>query len=124
MDSPRLRHVPIGEQTLEQVLQRQLARSGTPLESSAQRALHWHLANLEFACAAPLTTVSAKDWDQDDENEYDGDHMILPVGGYGALLAKLAEGLDIRMRCTVKGIHHSSTGVMLDTSSGVLKADA
>ena len=124
MASTRLRNVPIGNQALEQVLQRQLARLNVPLEKSAQRALHWHLANLEFACAAPLTTVSAQDWDQDDANEYDGDHMILPGGGYGGLLAKLAEGLDIKLRCTVKGIHHSSSGVMLDTSSGVMKADA
>ena len=122
-DSPRVRHVPISNQALEAVLQRQLARSDVPLEKSAQRALHWHLANLEFACAAPLTTVSAQDWDQDDANEYDGDHMILPQG-YGGLLNKLAEGLDIRLRCTVKGIHHSPTGVLLDTSSGVMKADA
>ena len=64
--------------------------------------MHWHLANLEFACAAPLTTVSAQDWDQDDANEYDGDHMILPAGGYGALCHKLAEGLDIRLRCTAR----------------------
>ena len=67
-----------------QVLTRALTRymrEGRPLDKSAQRALHWHLANLEFACAAPLTTVSAKDWDQDDVNEYDGDHYILPEGG-------------------------------------------
>ena len=68
------------------------ARSGLNLDKPAQRALHWHLANLEFACAAPLTTVSAQDWDQDDENEYDGDHMILcaprrRVGSGGATAA-------------------------------------
>jgi hypothetical protein len=61
---------------------------------------------------------------QDDANEYDGDHMILPEGGYGALLAKLAEGLDIRTRCTVKGIHYDSEGVKLDTSAGVIRGDA
>ena len=122
--SSRVRHMPMSNQTLEQVLQRQLARSGLPLEKSAQRALHWHLANIEFACAAPLTQLSAKDWDQDDANEYDGDHVILPQGGYGALLNKLAEGLEVRMRCTVRAIHHSDEGVMLDTSAGVMKADA
>ena len=67
-----------------QVLQRQLIRSDLPLDEPSQRALHWHLANLEFACAAPLTTVSARDWDQDDANEFDGDHCILAQGGYGA----------------------------------------
>jgi len=122
--SVRLRNVSMQHQALEQVLQRQLIRSALPLDKPSQRALHWHLANLEFACAAPLTSVSAKDWDQDDENDFDGDHAILPQGGYGRLLAKLAEGLEIRLRCTVRGIHHSAEGVALDTSNGVLRADA
>lgn len=122
--SDRVRRLPISSQTLEQVLNRQLASSDVPLDKSAERALHWHLANIEFACAAPLTQLSAKDWDQDDQHEYDGDHLILPFGGYGALLQKLAAGLDIRMRCTVRAIHHDDGGVKLDTSAGVLKADA
>ena len=50
--------------------------------------------------------------------------MILPFGGYGALLSKLAGGLDIRLRTTVKGVHHSPTGVILDTSAGVVRGDA
>ena len=146
LTSNRLLDMPISQQALEQVLTRQLARLNTPLDKSAQRALHWHLANLEFACAAPLTTVSAQDWDQDDANEYapsyfpwsafpispplvprgryDGDHMILPQGGYGALLGHLAEGIDVKLRCTVRAIHHGVDGVRLDTSSGVMKADA
>jgi hypothetical protein len=31
---------------------------------AAGRALQWHLANLEFACAASLSCVSAAEWDQ------------------------------------------------------------
>ena len=30
----------------------------------------------------------------------------------------------MRLRCTVKAIHHDSSGVMLDTSGGVMRADA
>ena len=73
--------------------QRQLKQSGAWLDARRRRALNWHLANLEFANAANLSALSAEHWDQDDVNEYDGDHMILPFGGYGALLSKLAEGL-------------------------------
>ena len=125
--SSRLRHVPIQNQPLEDVLKRQLARTGRDksLSPPEMRALHWHLANLEFASAAPLHTVSAQDWDQDDAYEYDGDHFVLPRGGYGGLLSKLADGLDIRLRCTVRGIHYTADkGAMLDTSAGVMKADA
>ena len=32
---------------------------------------------------------------QDDVNEYDGDHVIMPEEGYGGLLKKLAEGLRV-----------------------------
>ena len=60
LSSNRLRHLPISSQTLEEVLNRQLARSGVPLEKSAERALNWHLANIEFACAAPLTQVKSR----------------------------------------------------------------
>ena len=38
LSSNRLRHLPISSQTLEEVLNRQLARSGVPLEKSAERA--------------------------------------------------------------------------------------
>ncbi len=124
IDSARIAQMPIANQPLDKALQRQLVRSGQTLDKPSERALHWHLANLEFACAAPLSTVSAKEWDQDDVNEYDGDHFILPEGGYGTLLSKVAVGLDVRFRCTVRGVHTSDAGVRLDTSAGVLSADA
>ena len=49
---------------LYQALERQLKRSGAVLDAAGRRAMHWHLANLEFACAADLNSVSAEHWDQ------------------------------------------------------------
>ena len=40
------------------------------------------------------------------------------------LLQKLAEGLEVRLRCTVRAIHHDEHGVMLDASGGVVRCDA
>lgn len=72
--SDRVRFVPISHQTLEESLQRQLRAVGNDrLDKAGHRALQWHLANLEFACAASLRHVSATEWDQDDKNEYDGE---------------------------------------------------
>lgn len=69
LPSPRLTPLPSDSLTLEQVLAQQLQKTGARLDQQSGRALQWHLANLEFACAASLRTVSAEHWDQDDVNE-------------------------------------------------------
>jgi hypothetical protein len=43
-----------------------------------RRLLDWHFANLEFANAAPLRTLSMRTWDQDDPHEMQGPHTFLP----------------------------------------------
>ena len=45
------------------------------LSTSDRQVLDWHLANLEFANATPLSNLSLKHWDQDDEFEFSGHHM-------------------------------------------------
>ena len=42
---------------------------------SDRQVLDWHFANLEFANATPLSDLSLKHWDQDDEFEFTGSHM-------------------------------------------------
>eukprot|EP00967_Tisochrysis_lutea_P148889 scaffold285162_cov31-Tisochrysis_lutea.AAC.2 len=48
--------------------------------SAEARTLHWHLANLEYGCAASLGNVSLCWWDQDDEHTLGGDHCIVSDG--------------------------------------------
>ena len=43
-----------------------------------RRVLDWHFANLEFANAAPLRSLSLRTWDQDDPHEMQGAHCFLP----------------------------------------------
>ena len=45
------------------------------LSISDRQVLDWHFANLEFANATPLSYLSLKHWDQDDEFEFTGSHM-------------------------------------------------
>jgi lysine-specific histone demethylase 1 len=45
------------------------------LSISDRQVLDWHFANLEFANATPLSHLSLKHWDQDDEFEFTGSHM-------------------------------------------------
>ncbi|XP_028174606.1 lysine-specific histone demethylase 1A-like [Ostrinia furnacalis] len=40
-----------------------------------RQILDWHFANLEFANATPLNTLSLKHWDQDDDFEFTGNHL-------------------------------------------------
>lgn len=40
-----------------------------------RQILDWHFANLEFANATPLATLSLKHWDQDDDFEFTGNHL-------------------------------------------------
>ena len=136
LPSDRLKPAKARGQDLGQALERQLKRSGAVLDAAGRRAMHWHLANLEFACAADLNSVSAEHWDQDDVNEYDGDHVVLPEG-YGALLERMAAGLAIEygtvvtsvearpgggMRAVTRGgaVHHANA-IVMTVPLGVLK---
>jgi len=101
---------------------------GEEMAGAAERALQWHLANLEFACAASLGNVSAAEWDQDDAFDYEGDHVLLPEGGYQGLLHRLADGVEARCGITVTGIemrdNPSGIRAVCKESNEVIAADA
>lgn len=82
------------------------------------RLLRWHIANLEYACAAPIDTVSLKHWDQDDPYAFRGDHVLLKKG-FGRLVDALMEGLEdhVRFQTEVTAISRSEDWghVVVDT---------
>ncbi|XP_031567611.1 lysine-specific histone demethylase 1A-like isoform X2 [Actinia tenebrosa] len=86
------------------------------LSSRDRQILDWHFANLEFANATPLTALSLKHWDQDDDFEFSGSHMTVR-NGYSCLPAALAECLDIRLNTAVKHIRYNRSGVEVVTQS-------
>ena len=45
------------------------------LSSRDRQILDWHFANLEFANATPLSNLSLKNWDQDDDFAFTGSHL-------------------------------------------------
>ena len=66
--------------------------------------LQFHLGNLEFSCAAPLSKVSAVAWDQNENYpQFFGDHTLLSHG-FGALMEGLAQGLNIEYKTEVSGL--------------------
>lgn len=79
------------------------------LSSRDRQILDWHFANLEFANATPLTALSLKHWDQDDDFEFSGSHMTVR-NGYSCLPAALAECLDIRLNTAVRHVRYNRAG--------------
>lgn len=66
------------------------------------KLLQFHLGNLEFSCAAPLSKVSLLSWDQNEAfPQFSGDHTLLQHG-FGALLNNLAQNLDIMLQYEVR----------------------
>ncbi|KAF9160065.1 hypothetical protein DFQ26_005900 [Actinomortierella ambigua] len=65
--------------------------------------IHWHYANLEFANATSLDKLSLKNWDQDDDFEFSGQHCMV-AGGYAQVPLALSTGVDIRLNKPVAKI--------------------
>lgn len=117
------------------------------INAQDMRLLNWHHANLEYANAAPVTSLSLSGHDQDTGNEFEGAHSEI-VGGYTQVprgLMNLPTKLDVRFGKTVESIHYNESGeidsglstkvvctdgevidadeVVITTPLGVLKAD-
>lgn len=111
------------------------------------RLLNWHHANLEYANAAPVSSLSLSGHDQDTGNEFEGAHSEI-IGGYSQLprgLMNVPTRLDVRFGREVESIHYNERGdpafpyatkvvcsdgevivadeVIITTPLGVLKSD-
>ena len=83
--------------------------SSVYLSPRDRQILDWHFANLEFANATPLSQLSLKHWDQDDEFEFTGAHLACR-DGYDELPSQLAKGLDIRLNTAADAVTYSTDG--------------
>ena len=86
--------------------------SSVYLSPRDRQILDWHFANLEFANATPLSKLSLKHWDQDDEFEFTGSHLACR-DGYDQLPSQLAKGLDIRLNTAAYEVNYSTDGETL-----------
>eukprot|EP00118_Oscarella_pearsei_P027195 m.310890 g.310890 ORF g.310890 m.310890 type:complete len:745 (+) comp56235_c0_seq1:87-2321(+) len=88
------------------------------LSPENRQILDWHLANLEFANATPLSTLSLKHWDQDDDFEFTGSHLTVR-NGYSCLPSRLGEDLNIILQTEVNNISYTDSGVGIKAVSQV-----
>jgi [histone H3]-N6,N6-dimethyl-L-lysine4 FAD-dependent demethylase len=47
------------------------------LTASEKQLFDWHRSNLEIACGADFDELSALHWNQDDQYQYEGDHVMI-----------------------------------------------
>jgi monoamine oxidase len=76
------------------------------------RLLNWHIANLEYANAANLGKLSLGGWDQDNGNEFLGEHCQV-IGGYQQVPRGIMEyptPLDVRTGRNVGRIEYDPEG--------------
>jgi hypothetical protein len=86
------------------------------------RLLNWHYADLEYANAATVSTLSLGGHDQDSGNEFEGRHSEV-VGGYIQVprgLMMLPYPLDVRFESVVEKITYNANDDDRDSSATVL----
>jgi len=86
------------------------------LSSRDRQIMDWHFANLEFANSTPLSNLSLKHWDQDDDFEFSGSHLTVR-NGYSCVPIAMAEGLDCKLESCVKQIKITDKGVEVVTTN-------
>lgn len=123
---------PDEQSSLGQTMNDLLGKFQKFADISAQdlRLVNWHYANLEYANGANLQSLSLRDWDQDDGNEFRGEHAMI-VGGYTQVprgLAMAPSQLEIKYNTPVKKISYQEDGdmqVKVECESGeIIAADA
>lgn len=123
-------HPTLGKVMDEAITQYQDLINLTPLD---MRLLNWHHANLEYANAAPVTSLSLSGHDQDTGNEFEGAHSEI-IGGYTQLprgLMNLPTKLDVRFDRIIDSIHYDNgdenngalTTKIVCTDGEVIEAD-
>uniref|UniRef100_A0A0E0CRP4 SWIRM domain-containing protein n=1 Tax=Oryza meridionalis TaxID=40149 RepID=A0A0E0CRP4_9ORYZ len=98
------------------------AAHGVAAEREERMLLDWHLANLEYANAAPLADLSMAFWDQDDPYEMGGDHCFIP-GGNSRFVRALADGIPIFYGQNVRRIQYGCDGAMVYTDKQTFCGD-
>uniref|UniRef100_A0A8D2J4D3 L-amino-acid oxidase n=1 Tax=Varanus komodoensis TaxID=61221 RepID=A0A8D2J4D3_VARKO len=111
--------IPLGDK-IQEIYKVFIQESGIQFSELEEKVLQFHVSNLEYACGSNLHEVSARSWDHNEFfAQFAGDHTLLS-SGYSAILEKIAEGLDIRLKVPIRSIDYSGEEVQLTATDGSL----
>ena len=86
-----------------------------------KRGVRWWLSSeIEGVSGTNYKNLSLRYWDEDEA--FDGDDLLI-AEGYGALVERMAEGLNIQLNHTVQTITHTNLGIKAAGSWGSIEAD-
>ena len=88
---------------LEKRINRELEKTPSEKRGPTKDLFNWHIANLEFANAAKIRDLSLLQWDQDDEFDFTGNHVVVS-GGNGQFIDSLAKNLTVWYDHAVTGV--------------------
>lgn len=93
------------------------------LTEDHHRLLGWHWANLEYGCSAPLRSLSAAHWNQDEDyGGFGGPHCFV-VGGYDQPFSFISKLVDVRLNEEVEQVvvddEKRNNSVVIRTKSGL-----
>lgn len=117
LDECSKKRASMGDVTQDMSLGVALETYRKPFNKEEMNLFNWHIANLEYANASLVSTLSLAFWDQDDPYDMGGDHCFLP-GGNGRLVEALAENVPIQYEKTVQAIRYGGDGVQVTVSGG------
>ncbi|XP_077209162.1 lysine-specific histone demethylase 2 [Paroedura picta] len=116
-DKNQHQDVPLGDK-IQEIYKVFIQESGIQFSELEEKVLQFHLSNLEYACGSNLHKVSARSWDHNEFfAQFAGDHTLLS-SGYSAIMEKMAEGLDIRLKAPVRSIDYSGEDVQVTATDG------
>ncbi|XP_063307753.1 lysine-specific histone demethylase 2 [Pelobates fuscus] len=116
-DKTQNQDAPLGDK-IQEIYKAFIQESGIQFTDVEEKVLQFHLSNLEYACGSNLQKVSARSWDHNEFfAQFAGDHTML-TGGYAAIIDKLSEGLDIRLKSPVRSIDYTGQDVQLTVADG------
>ena len=116
------KHPTLGAAMDEAVKQYQFLLDLSPQDL---RLINWHYANLEYANAANVGSLSLGGWDQDAGNEFEGVHAQV-IGGYQQVPHGILHSptkLDLRTRKVVKQIAYNPDTRFANDSTKILCED-
>ena len=88
---------------LEKRINKELEKTPSEKRGPTKDLFNWHIANLEFANAAKIRDLSLLQWDQDDEFDFTGNHVVVS-GGNGQFIDSLAKNLTVWYDHAVTGV--------------------